>query len=148
MYPPLQGIEERYGPTPVHLQVYDGESLFILHRIDDAEDDCQMLPMSCPCYSRLRPQLNSASVPLPHFANMSLAWCQNLSHLSPHLEMGSYTRPCHIQTRPRQTTVAVQVELAQAASCSEPNLILGLQVARVLNVATPMLANRLLGKAH
>ena len=26
MYPPLQGIEERYGPTPVHLQVYDGQS--------------------------------------------------------------------------------------------------------------------------
>ena len=25
MYPALKGIEERFGPTPVHLQVYDGE---------------------------------------------------------------------------------------------------------------------------
>jgi hypothetical protein len=24
MYPPLKGIEERYGPSKVHLQVYDG----------------------------------------------------------------------------------------------------------------------------
>lgn len=24
MYPALKGIEERFGPTPVHLQVYDG----------------------------------------------------------------------------------------------------------------------------
>jgi hypothetical protein len=24
MYPALKGIEERYGPTKVHLQVYDG----------------------------------------------------------------------------------------------------------------------------
>jgi hypothetical protein len=27
MYPSLKGIEERYGPTAVHLQVYDGRSL-------------------------------------------------------------------------------------------------------------------------
>lgn len=25
MYPALKGIEERFGPTQVHLQVYDGE---------------------------------------------------------------------------------------------------------------------------
>ena len=24
MYPVLEGIEQRYGPTQVHLQVYDG----------------------------------------------------------------------------------------------------------------------------
>ncbi len=27
LYPPLEGIEERYGPTKVHLQVYDGAFL-------------------------------------------------------------------------------------------------------------------------
>ena len=25
MYPALNGIEERFGPTSIHLQVYDGE---------------------------------------------------------------------------------------------------------------------------
>jgi hypothetical protein len=26
MYPPLIDIEKRFGPTPVHLQIYDGQS--------------------------------------------------------------------------------------------------------------------------
>jgi len=26
LYPMLEGIESRYGPTAVHLQVYDGEN--------------------------------------------------------------------------------------------------------------------------
>lgn len=26
MYPPLDGIEKKFGPTKVHLQVYDGPS--------------------------------------------------------------------------------------------------------------------------
>jgi hypothetical protein len=25
MYPPLDGIEKKFGPTKVHLQVYDGQ---------------------------------------------------------------------------------------------------------------------------
>lgn len=27
LYPMLEGIESRYGPTAVHLQVYDGENI-------------------------------------------------------------------------------------------------------------------------
>lgn len=31
LYPVLEGIEQRHGPTQVHLQVYDGASRFRFH---------------------------------------------------------------------------------------------------------------------
>lgn len=50
MYPALKGIEERFGPTQVHLQVYDGELLYRLAltrqlNIPHTSDAAHVLPI-------------------------------------------------------------------------------------------------------
>lgn len=38
MYPALKGIEDKYGPTKVHLQLYDGKCTFAPHLTFPAKD--------------------------------------------------------------------------------------------------------------
>jgi hypothetical protein len=53
-YPALEGIEDRYGPTPVHLQVYDGRYLrlrllaFPHELTNEHQDAAHVLPVLFP----------------------------------------------------------------------------------------------------
>ena len=86
LYPSLEGVESRFGPTPVHLQLYDGTSTQSRFLRPYSSVHVSIITktrlISSRCSSHLPLRQSTAIVPSPCSAGTLLACRQSLRHHS------------------------------------------------------------------